>query len=222
MISEAEAREAIVRLGRSMFERGLTPGSSANMSIRIADGYIITPTNSCFGFLEAETLSKVGPDGTLIAGAPPSKEFVLHQAMYDQRPADNAIVHLHSTNVTMVSCLDGLDPEDVITPLTPYLIMRLGRIVLVPYFPPGDLRLAEAVSKVARRHAGVVLANHGPIVSAPTAEAAMYSMEELEESAKLMLMARGQEVRRLSEAQIAELRERYGDRNAASEPQGNT
>ena len=213
MMTELQARESIVRLGRSLFERGLTPGSSANMSIRIADGYIITPTNSCFGFLETDALSKLSSDGTLISGAPPSKEFVLHQAMYDQRRTDHAIVHLHSSNATLVSCLEELDPDSVVMPLTPYLWMRLGRIALVPYFPPGDTRLAEAVGRIANRHAGIILANHGPIVSGPDPEAVMYSMEELEESAKLMLMARAQSVRLLSDEQIGELRERYGDRN---------
>jgi len=214
MFAEQEARDAIVRIGRSLFERGLTPGSSANMSVRVADGYIITPTNSCFGFLSADTLSKLCPKGNLLSAAPPSKEFVLHQAMYQQRPTDQVVVHLHSSNATLVSCLQGLDPSNVITPLTPYLLMRLGRIALVPYFPPGDIRLAEAVGNVAKWHAGVMLANHGPIVSAPDPEAAMYSMEELEESAKLMLMARGQPVRCFTPEQIAELQARYGDRNA--------
>ncbi|MCH9672407.1 MAG: aldolase [Gammaproteobacteria bacterium] len=212
-MSESQAREQIVALGRSMFERALTPGSSANMSIRIADGWIITPTNSCFGFLDAGTLSKIGTDGQLISGPKPSKEFMLHRALYDRRPLDTAVIHLHSTYATLVSCFEGIDPENVIEPMTPYLLMRLGRIALIPYFPPGDARLAEALASVASEHAGVLMANHGPIVSAESPEAAMFSMEELEESAKLMVLAAGHKVRHFSAGEISELTTRYGARN---------
>ncbi|MEM7254854.1 MAG: 3-oxo-tetronate 4-phosphate decarboxylase [Pseudomonadota bacterium] len=216
MLSETEARERIVTLGRSMFERGLTPGSSANMSVRIADGWIITPTNSCFGFLEANSLSKMDREGNLVSGEKPSKEFTLHRAMYDQRPDDTTVIHLHSTYATLVSCMSGLDTQDMVTPLTPYLLMRLGRITLIPYFPPGDIRLADALREVADRHAGVLMANHGPIVSASSPEAAMFNMEELEESAKLMVLAKDLPVRAFTDADIQELKDRYGARN---EPQ---
>lgn len=217
MLTESEARESIVYLARTIFERGLTPGSSANMSVRIAGGFIITPTNSCFGFLKAHELSRLDAQGRHVDGPKPSKEFVLHKAMYDKRPKDRAIVHLHSTYATLVSCFSGLDPKDAVLPLTPYLLMRLGRIAAIPYFPPGDARLADALAEVAACHAGVLMENHGPIVSADSPEGAVYSMEELEESCKLMALSRSQEVRPFSAEQIRELAEKYGTRN---DPQG--
>lgn len=218
MLDENEARQHLVTLARSLFERGLTPGSSANMSIRVADGWIITPTNSCFGFLDAAALSKLDLNGRHVSGPKPSKEFILHRAMYDQRPNDRAIIHLHSTYATLVSCLDGVDESNVVTPLTPYLLMRLGRIALIPYYPPGDERLASALFDVADRHSGVLMANHGPIVSAETPDAAMFFMEELEESCKLMMLSQapvsaGLKIRRFSADQVAELADKYGERN---------
>ncbi|MEN9580029.1 MAG: hypothetical protein RJA70_3038 [Pseudomonadota bacterium] len=214
MLTESEARESVVYLARTIFERGLTPGSSANMSVRIEGGFIITPTNSCFGFLKEHELSRLDSEGKHVDGPKPSKEFVLHKAMYDKRPNDGAIVHLHSTYATLVSCFAELDPKNAVLPLTPYLLMRLGRVATIPYFPPGDVRLADELALVADCHAGVLMENHGPIVSADSPEGAVYSMEELEESCKLMVLSQGLRVRPFTPDQIRELAGKYGSRNA--------
>ncbi|MEO0793849.1 MAG: 3-oxo-tetronate 4-phosphate decarboxylase [Verrucomicrobiota bacterium] len=209
MTAESEARQQLVTIGKSLFDRGLTPGASANISIRIAEGFLMTPTGSCLGFLEADRLSLLDPSGNWMSGDKPSKEFILHQAIYDQRPDDHAVVHLHSTWSTALSCLANLNPEDVIPPLTPYLIMRLGRIVLVPYFAPGSQELAAAVREKAGEHAGILMANHGPIVAGKDLTTAMYNIEEFEESAKLMLLLKDRKTRQLSDQEYQELLTRY-------------
>ncbi|EWH08829.1 aldolase [Catenovulum agarivorans DS-2] len=206
----ALAREQMVTLGKSMFDRGLTPGASANISIKVEEGFLMTPTGSCIGFLDAETLSLLDENGNLISGDKPSKEFILHKAMYDQRPDAGAVIHLHSTWSTALSCKADLNPDDVIPPLTPYLIMRLGRIGLVPYFPPGAAELGAAVREKAAAHAGILMANHGPIVSGKDLITAMFNMEELEESAKLMLLLEGKNVNPLAESDRQELLARFG------------
>lgn len=210
MTTLAEARQQMVTLGKSMFDRGLTPGASANISIKVAEGYLMTPTGSCIGFLQADKLSLLDKTGNLLDGDKPSKEFILHQAMYDKRPDAGAIIHLHSTWCTALSCLADLDPDDAVPPLTPYLIMRLGQIGLVPYFPPGAQELADAVRLKAVNHAGILMANHGPIVAGKDLLTAMYNMEELEESAKLMLLLQDKKINPLSEADRHELLTRYG------------
>ncbi|WP_016956554.1 3-oxo-tetronate 4-phosphate decarboxylase [Catenovulum agarivorans] len=206
----ALAREQMVTLGKSMFDRGLTPGASANISIKVEEGFLMTPTGSCIGFLNAETLSLLDENGNLISGDKPSKEFILHKAIYDQRPDAGAVIHLHSTWSTALSCKADLNPDDVIPPLTPYLIMRLGRIGLVPYFPPGAAELGAAVREKAADHAGILMANHGPIVAGKDLITAMFNMEELEESAKLMLLLEGKNVNPLAESDRQELLARFG------------
>ena len=143
------------------------------------DGILVTPTNSCMGFLEPERISKVAFDGTHISGDAPSKETFFHLAMYEERKDDGAIVHLHSTHSVAVSCLEGIDKENVLPPITAYYVMRIGKLPLVPYFRPGDKALADAVRAYAREHHAMLLANHGPIVSAKALDAAVYSAEEL-------------------------------------------
>lgn len=208
-LTETVAKDKIVRYAKSIFERGLTFGASANMSVRIDKAWVITPTNTCFGFLEAEELSVVDLDGRLLRGAPASKEFKLHRAMYAERPGDTCIIHLHSTYATALSCLPATDPGNAVPTYTPYLTMRLGPIATVPYFAPGDDQLAEAVGQVAAKHPGVIMANHGPIVSAPTVEACVYGMEELEESCKIALMLAGRPANTLSEVQVQDLLDRF-------------
>jgi 3-dehydro-4-phosphotetronate decarboxylase len=202
---ESNLREEICKWGRSMFERGLTPGSSGNLSLRLADGFLTSPTNSCLGFLKPGSLSKIDPSGKHISGDPPTKEIPLHLAFYDARPNANAIVHLHSTYATALSCLSDVDPKDAIPAITPYVVMRVGRVPLVPYCRPGSGEIRKPLQALARDHAAVLIANHGPVVSAPTLEAAVFAAEELEETAKLVMITRGQKINLLTSQQVAEL-----------------
>lgn len=200
-------RQKIVELGKSIFERGLTAGSSGNLSVRLADGcWLVTPTNSSLGRLEPARLSKMSPQGDLMEGDPPSKEAFLHQAVYEHRPQAQAIVHLHSTYSAAVSCLDKLDAEDCIPPLTAYFVMKIGRLPLVPYYRPGAPELAAVVGEVAARHPALLLANHGPVVSGSSLEEALNATEELEETAKIFLTLRDAATRPLDDAQIEELK----------------
>lgn len=199
-------RERIVSHGRSLFDRGLAAGSSGNISARLDDGWLLTPTDSCLGRLDPARLSKLNWIGQLLSGDPPSKEAFLHRAIYEERASANAIVHLHSTYSAAVSCMDGLDPSNCLPPLTAYFVMKVGRLPLVPYHRPGDVALASAIRELARTHVAMLLANHGPIVSGASLEAAVYATEELEETAKLFLLLRDAPTRTLTDAQIAELR----------------
>ncbi len=204
-MNEARARETITRLAQSLFARGYTVGSSGNISARIEDGLLITPTNSCFGFLDPARISKLDRAGKHVAGDAPSKEIFLHQAFYETRPAAGAVVHLHSTHATALSCLPDIDPDDAIPPLTPYVVMRVGRVKLVPYVRPGDPAMGDLIRALGGHFAAVLLANHGPVVSAKDIESAVFASEELEETAKLVLLLRGQNARRLTTEQIDEL-----------------
>jgi 3-dehydro-4-phosphotetronate decarboxylase len=202
----ADLRESICRFGRSLFERGLTPGSSGNISVRLEDGgWLVTPTNASLGFLDPARLSRLDASGMLISGDAPTKEIPLHAALYETRPNDRAIVHLHSTNCVAVSMLPGLDPADVLPPLTAYFLMRAGRTALVPYFRPGAPEIAEAIRALDGRYAALLLANHGPILAAPTLDTAIYGIEELEETAKLFLMVRALNPNILTPDQIRDL-----------------
>jgi ribulose-5-phosphate 4-epimerase/fuculose-1-phosphate aldolase len=204
-MSEVTEREAICAIGASIFARGLTAGSSGNISVRTDEGWLMTPTGSSLGRLDPARLSKLGPDGRLVSGDPPTKESFLHRVMYAERPKTGAVVHLHSTHSVAVSCLAEINPEDVLPPITAYYVMRVGRLPLVPYFRPGDLALAEAVRGFAGEHHAVLLANHGPVVAGSDLDAAVNAIEELEETAKLYLLLRGAEARYLTPAEAKEL-----------------
>ena len=208
-MSEASLREEICAFGKSLFDRGLTFGSAGNISARVSDGWLMTPTNSSLGRLDPAALSKVDEHGQLISGDKPSKEYFLHLSMYAERPNAGAIVHLHSTHSVAVSVLADLDPEDPIPPITAYYVMRIGRLALVPYYAPGDIALADAVRNVAGRHHAVLLANHGPVVAGKDLETAVYATEELEETAKLYLLLRGEKTRLLSPEQVRELQQKH-------------
>ena len=210
-MSEARLREEICRFARSLFERGLTPGSSGNISVRLDDGgWLVTPTNASLGFLDPATLSRLDPQGRLLEGTAPTKEMPLHSALYDTRTRARAIVHLHSTHAVAVSMLPDVDPKSVLPPLTPYSLMRAGQVALLPYYRPGDPAVAGAIRGLAGRYASVLLANHGPVVAGETLEAAVYAMEELEETAKLHLLLRNLNPRHLSPAQVADLVATFG------------
>ena len=208
-MSEAKRRDEIVRIARSMFDRGLTHGSTGNISAKLDDGWLLTPTGSSLGTLDPARLSKLDWNGALVSGDPPSKENFLHLGMYREREKLGAVVHLHSTYSVAVSVLEDVDPEDVLPPLTAYYVMRLGKVPLVPYYAPGDLALADAVRAYATRHHAVLLANHGPVVGGTSLAAAADATEELEATARLYLMLRGEQVRLLTAEEVAELRRKF-------------
>ena len=204
-----DAREAVAAYGRSMFERRLTFGSSGNISVKTDDGWLMTPTNVSLGDLDPARLSQLDGAGKHVSGDAPTKESFLHLAMYRERAGAGAVVHLHSTHSVAVSCLDGIDPEDVLPPITAYYVMRVGKLPLIPYYAPGDPTLAEAVGKLAARQSAVLLANHGPVVAGSSLTAAVNAIEELEETARLYLLLHGRPTRYLTPAQVADLRKRF-------------
>lgn len=208
-MSEAAAREALVAFGRSMFERRLTFGSSGNISVKVDGGWLMTPTSVAMGSLDPARLSKLDESGRHVSGDAPTKESFLHLAMYRERAGAGAVVHLHSTHSVAVSCLDGINPDDVLPPITAYYVMRVGKLPLVPYFAPGDPTLGEAVGKLAAKHSAVLLANHGPVVAGASLSAAVNAIEELEETARLYLLLHGRPTRYLTPDQVAELRRRF-------------
>lgn len=208
-MNERDLRERIALHGKSLFDRGFTMGSSGNISVRLPDGLLVTPTNSCMGRLDPERISKLSWDGKLIEGDKPSKEAFLHLSVYRSRPKEDAIVHLHSTYSVAVSCLADIDETDVLPPITAYYVMRVGSLPLIPYYAPGDLALAEAVERATEASRAVLLANHGPVVAGKDLDSAVYATEELEETAKLFLLLRGQPTRFLTEAHCGELRRRF-------------
>ena len=210
-MSETKIRDDICRYGRSLFERGLTPGSSGNISVKLEDGgWLVTPTNVSLGFLHPARLSRFDADGKLICGDEPTKEVPLHNALYQTRGAARAIVHLHSTHSVGLSMLPEIDPRAALPPMTAYYLMKCGQTALVPYYRPGDPAVADAIRSLAGKYASVLLANHGPVVSGDTLEAAVFAIEELEETAKLYLLLRGLNPRYLSPEQVADLTKTYG------------
>jgi 3-dehydro-4-phosphotetronate decarboxylase len=207
-MTDLELRQAMVVQARSLFDRGLSPGTSGNLSVRTLDGWLMTPTGSSFGTLDPARISQLDAQGVHVDGDPPTKEYPLHLAMYEERPDARAIVHLHSTHAVAVSCLADLDPDDALPPLTPYYVMRVGRLPLVPYAHPGAEALADAVRARARESHALLLANHGPIVAGPSLDAAAGAIEEIEETAKLVLLLGGLRARKLSAEELDELRSR--------------
>jgi ribulose-5-phosphate 4-epimerase/fuculose-1-phosphate aldolase len=208
-MSESKLRDAIAFHGQSLYQRRYAHGSSGNISARLEDGLLITPTNSCLGYLDPARISKVGLDGTHLSGDKPSKEAFLHLAMYQERPSAAGIVHLHCTNCVAVSCMCHADPADVLPPITAYYVMRIGKLPLLPYYRPGDMSLADAVRKAARGNHAMLLANHGPVVAGKSLDDAVYNAEELEETARLFLMLQGHKTQFLTDEQIAVLRDAF-------------
>lgn len=206
---EAALREALCMLGRSLFERGLTHGRTGNLSARTGRGFLMTPTGASLGGLDPAELSLLDAEGRHVGGAAPTKEALLHLAMYRARGGDGAVVHLHSGHAVAVSVLADVDPADVLPPLTAYQAMRVGTLPLVPYHAPGDPALADVVGAAAARHHALLLANHGPIVSASTLAVAADVIEELEATAALWLRLRHETVRCLTPAQLADLAARF-------------
>ncbi|KAA0972372.1 aldolase [Aureimonas fodinaquatilis] len=204
-MNEAKARELICAMGHRLYQRRLVHGTAGNISLRLEDGWLVTPTNTCLGELDPASISRLDATGRLIAGDKPSKEAFLHTSVYDVRPDAQAIIHTHSTHSVAVSCMDHPHGCPPIEPLTAYYVMRVGELALVPYYRPGDKRLADAVREVAVRHACVLLANHGPVIAGKGLNEALYALEELEETARLKLLLDGHRTKPLTAEQVAEL-----------------
>lgn len=210
-MSEQALRDELVALGASLFARGFSVGSAGNISVRLEDGYLMTPTNSSLGRLEAGRISRLDPDFAHVGGDKPSKEVFMHRAFYRARPEAGAVVHLHSTMATAVACLPDVDASNPIPPLTPYFVMRVGRTMpVVPYYRPGDAAMEPAIHDAARGARAVLLANHGPVVSGGSLRDAVYAAEELEEAAKLFLLLRGAQPRLLTAGQVEDLLGNFG------------
>ena len=210
MSEEASLREAVCMLARSIFDRGLTHGSTGNISVRLPDGgLLVTPTGSSFGRLDPARLSRIDADGKLVSGDKPTKEMPLHQAFYETRATAGAVVHLHSVHAVALSMLPGGNPDDMLPALTPYAIMLLGKVRLLPFFVPGDAAIGEAIRGLAGRRSAVMLANHGPVVAGKDLFAAVDAMEELEATARLALLTRQQQPHLLARAEVAQVIARF-------------
>ena len=210
-MDEQEARHLIADLSASLFQRGFSVGSAGNISVRLPDGFLITPTNSSLGHLDPARISRLDPEFRHTGGDNPSKEVFMHRAFYTARAEAGAVVHLHSTHATAVACLPDVDPANPIPPLTPYFVMRIGaRMPVLPYFRPGDPAMEPAIHAAALDAKAVLLANHGPVISAKTLRDAVYAAEELEEAAKLFLLLRSSAPRTLTRAQVDDLLSTFG------------
>jgi len=205
-MTENQLREQMCLLAKSLFDRGLTGGSSGNISARTEDGgLLVSPTGSTFGNLNPAELSRLDVKGRLLDGLEPTKELPLHTAFYDTRPTTGAVVHLHSSHSVALSMIPGADPDNFLPPLTPYSIMRLGKVKLLPYFRPGDPAMGAAVRAMAGKQSAVMLANHGPVVTGKDLDAAVYAIEEFEETAKLALLLQGIKITTLTPEQIKDV-----------------
>ena len=205
-MNEDLLRQQIRDVGASIHNRGLTHGATGNISARLDDGWLMTPTGSNLGNLDPDRLSRLDANGLHTGGDAPTKESFLHLAVYGQRANSGAIVHLHSTHSVAVSVLADLDPREMLPPITAYYVMRVGKLPLVPFYAPGDAKLAQAVAETAQDHHAMLLANHGPVVAGTTLSAALDATEELEETARLFLLLQGRGTRYLTEAQVEGLR----------------
>ncbi|WP_299736763.1 aldolase [uncultured Roseobacter sp.] len=206
MTDETKLREQMCLLAKSLFDRGLTGGSTGNISARTADGgLLVSPTGTSFGRLDPARLSHFDASGTLIGGDAPTKEMPLHSAFYDTRKGAGAVVHLHSCHSVAWSMMPGVDPDNFLPPMTPYAIMKLGKVKLLPFFLPGDPAMGAAVRGLAGKRSAVMLANHGPVVAGKDVEAACNAIEELEDTARLAMLMRGFDANMLSAAQVSDL-----------------
>ena len=202
MTGEAKLREQICVLAKSMFDRGLTGGSTGNISAQTDDGgLLVSPTGTSFGRLDPGRLSRFDASGTHIDGDKPTKEMPLHTAFYDTRSTAGAVVHLQSCHSVALSLMPDADEDNFLPPLTPYGIMKLGKVKLLPFFLPGDPAMGEAVRGLAGKRSAVMLANHGPVVAGKDIEAACNAIEELEDTARLAMLTRGMNPRMLTQAQ---------------------
>jgi ribulose-5-phosphate 4-epimerase/fuculose-1-phosphate aldolase len=213
-------RAEICRIGRSLFERGLVHATAGNISVRLPEGqgFVITPTDACLGFLKPEQLAHTDAHGNLISGARPSKTLALHRQIYAADAAANCVLHTHSTHLVALSLAGVWSAADIVPPITPYYVMKVGHVPLVPYHAPGAPEVAalvdEAIGAARSRHVpirAVMLDRLGPVVWHESPAAAMATLEELEETARVWLMTSPQPAP-LTEQQIDELRRSFGAR----------
>jgi 3-dehydro-4-phosphotetronate decarboxylase len=209
-VRETELRELMSDRAASLYNRGFSVGSAGNLSATTEDGILISPTNSCLGYLDPAKISKIDRNGRHIDGDPPSKEVFLHTAFYDTVPSARAVVHLHSTFATALSCIDTSNMDDAIPPLTPYVVMRVGQVRMIPYIRPGDPKMGQLIRALSGRYTAVLLANHGPVVSGKDFLSAVYAAEEFEETAKLVINLRGFELRLLTSSAIEDINATFG------------
>ena len=203
-MNENKLREQICTLASSMFDRGITHGSTGNISVRLDnDDILVTPSGSSFGRLEPNEIVKVTKYDQFIGSLSPTKELPLHKAFYETRGMKSgAVVHLHSTHSVALSMLPGIDEDNVLPSYTPYSIMLLGKVKLLPFFVPGDPAMGDAIKGLAGKRSAVLLANHGPVVSGKDLESSVNAIEELEATAKLALILKGADAKALDESQI--------------------
>jgi len=202
-VSETKLRELICVLAKSMFDRGLTGGSTGNISARTDDGgLLVSPTGTSFGRLDPARLARFDANGRFVDGDKPTKEMPLHSAFYDTRTTTGAVVHLHSCHSVAWSMMPEVDPDNFLPPMTPYSIMKLGKVKLLPFFMPGDPAMGAAVRGLAGKRSAVMLANHGPVVAGTDVEAACNAIEELEDTAKLAMLMRGYDAKMLTAEQV--------------------
>lgn len=200
--------ERLVALCKSLFDRGYSVGGAGNVSVRDeAGGFLVTPTGSSLGRLTVDALAVVGPDGTPRLGPKPSKEFAFHRMLYEVRPKAGAIVHLHSTWLTALSCLKDLPQDNALRPFTPYYVMRIGHMPVIPYSRPGSPTIGDDLANAARGSTAqaFLLASHGVVVLGRDIDDAVNNAEELEETAKLHFILKNHDRHWLTEDQIAEL-----------------
>ena len=201
-MTDASLREMICALAKSMYDRGLTGGSTGNISARTSDGgLLVSPTGTSFGRLDPGRLSHFDVAGVLIDGDKPTKEMPLHSAFYDTRSTAGAVVHLHSCHSVALSMMPDVDADNFLPAVTPYGIMKLGKVKLLPFFLPGDPAMGEAVRGLSGKRCAVMLANHGPVVAGKDIEAACNAIEELEDTSRLAMMTRGFDPRMLTQAE---------------------
>ena len=207
---DSELREQICLLAKSLFDRGLTGGSTGNISARTKDGgLLVSPTGTSFGRLDPARLSRFNADGVQVDGDAPTKEMPLHSAFYDTRSTAGAVVHLHSCHSVSLSMMPDVNEDNFLPPVTPYGIMKLGKVKLLPFFLPGDPAMGEAVRGLAGKRSAVMLANHGPVVAGKDIEAACNAVEELEDSARLAMMVRGVNARILTAQEVQKVVKRF-------------
>ncbi|MCI5039309.1 MAG: aldolase [Donghicola eburneus] len=210
MTEETKLREEMCLLAKSLFDRGLTGGSTGNISARTPDGgLLVSPTGTSFGRLDPARLSRFDASGTLIGGDKPTKEMPLHSAFYETRNKTGAVIHLHSCHSVAWSLMPEVDEDNFLPPLTPYAIMKLGKVKLLPFFIPGDPAMGDAVRGLAGKRSAVMLANHGPVVAGKDVESACNAIEELEDTARLAILMRGYDAKMLSPEMVQQIVTKY-------------
>lgn len=209
--AEARLREEICEVGASLYQRGYTVGSAGNISARLDDGWLITPTDACLGRLDPAEIAKVGADGQPVSGANPSKTLELHRRIYARNSEASGIVHTHSTHLVALTLASVWQQSDVLPPITPYYVMKVGHVPLIPYHRPGAPQAAEQIAAVADTVRAVLLERLGPVAWERSVSLASYVIEELEETARLWLMS-SPRPNPLNAAEINQLRDVFGAR----------